>query len=114
MHYAIVESCRRAHGTAQVEADSGFGHEKNNSRAADVLFSNWSLGKPAAVDLTITSLLNSTILSEVGVKAVSAAQAAECMKHQTNDTKCFDLGWSCVPLAVETYGCWGVLKPESL
>eukprot|EP00731_Ephydatia_muelleri_P033110 Em0025g66a len=45
-------------------------------------------------------------VAEVGVKAVSAAQAAECMKHQTNDTKCFDLGWSCVPQAVETYGCW--------
>ena len=69
---------------------------------------------PAAVDLTITSPPNSTILSEAGMKAVSAAQAAGCKKHQTNDTKCSELSWSCVPPAVETYGCWGVLKPESL
>ena len=110
----FVESCRHARVTAQVEAGSGFGHEKNNTRPADVLISNWSLGNPAAVDLTITSPLNSTILSEAGVKAGSAAQAAECRKHQANDTKCSELGWSCVPQAVETYGCWGVLKPESL
>ena len=50
----FVESCRHAHVTAQVEAGSGFGHEKNNARPADVLISNWPLGKPAAVDLTIS------------------------------------------------------------
>ena len=55
--------------TMRVEAGSGFGHEKYNTRPADVPIYNWSLGKPAAVDLTITSWLNSTILSQVGVKA---------------------------------------------
>ena len=24
-----------------------------------------------------------------------------------NDTKCLELGWTCIPLAVETYGNWG-------
>ena len=28
-------------------------------------------------------------------------------KHVANDPKCAELGWTCVPLAVETYGNWG-------
>ena len=27
-------------------------------------------------------------------------------KHVANDLKCAELGWTCVPLAVETYGNW--------
>ena len=37
----------------------------------------------------------------------SAALAAEQRKHNANDVKCSELGWKCVPLAVESYGCWG-------
>ena len=37
----------------------------------------------------------------------SAALAAEVRKHNANDAKCSELGWSCIPIAVETYGCWG-------
>ena len=33
--------------------------------------------------------------------------AAEAGKHNANDQKYRELGWVCVPLAVETYGCWG-------
>ena len=37
----------------------------------------------------------------------AAAQAAEAQKHMANDQKCTKLEWSCVPLAVESYGGWG-------
>ena len=37
----------------------------------------------------------------------STAQVAENRKHVSNDAKCSELGWVCVPLAVEAYGCWG-------
>ena len=60
----FVECCRRANVSAQVEVGSGFGHDKRNTRPADVLVANWSLGKP---DLTVNSLLNPSILSEAGV-----------------------------------------------
>ena len=33
--------------------------------------------------------------------------AAEVRKHGNNDRKCAELGWVSIPLAVETYGCWG-------
>eukprot|EP00731_Ephydatia_muelleri_P037801 Em0566g3a len=88
----FVECCSRANVSAQVEVGSGFGHDKRNTRPAHVLVPNWSLGKPAAFDLTITSLLNPSILSEAGVMAGFAASVAECRKHDLNDPKCSELG----------------------
>ena len=114
LHDVFVECCRRANVSAQAEVGSGFGHDKHNTRPADVLVPNWSLGKPAAFDLTITSPLNPAILSEAGVMAGSAASVAECHKHVLNDPKCSKLGWKCTPLAVETYGCWGAEVSETL
>ena len=38
---------------------------------------------------------------------VIAAEAAEKRKHTANDPKCAELGWVCVPLAVESYCNWG-------
>ena len=35
------------------------------------------------------------------------AQAAEVRKHTANGQRCTDLGWSCIPLAVESYGARG-------
>ena len=68
---------------------------------------NWDLGKPAAFDLTVASPLNQSILNEACVTAGSSARVSEQRKHASNDVKCSELGWSCIPLAVETYGCWG-------
>ena len=39
--------------------------------------------------------------------AGAAALAAETRKHIANDKKCQELGWACVPIAVETYSNWG-------
>ena len=38
-----------------------------------------------------------------GGSATAAAQATESMKHQSNDPKCSELGWVCVP-----YGGWNI------
>ena len=110
----FVECCRRANVSAQVEVGSGFGHDKCNTRPADVLVANWSFGKRAAFDLTVTSPLNPSILSEAGVTAGSATLVAECRKHDSNGPKCSELGWKCTPLAVETYGCWAAEARETL
>ena len=69
--------------------------------------SDWDLGKPAAFDLSVTSTLQSSALLEASVTAGSAAQLAENRKHNNSDKKCDELGWACIPLVVETYGCWG-------
>ncbi|KAL5500331.1 hypothetical protein EMCRGX_G011876 [Ephydatia muelleri] len=74
---------------------------------ADVLVPNWVLGKPAAFDLSVTSMLNAQIFQEACVIAGSAALAAQIRKHRVNDERCRDLGWACIPLVVRMYGCWG-------
>ena len=58
-----------------------------------------------AFDLTVASTLNQSILNEVCVTARSSARDSK--EACSNDVKCSELGWSCIPLAVETYGCWG-------
>ena len=101
----LVESFHQAHIHVQVEAGSGLSHDHSNSRPADILVFDWDHGKPAALDLTVVSPLNANILKEAGATAGAAAQAAEARKHTTNDQKCSELGWSCVPLAIITYFC---------
>ncbi|KAL5484030.1 hypothetical protein EMCRGX_G020457 [Ephydatia muelleri] len=103
----LVETCRRAHIGVQVEVGNNLTHDNNKTRPADILLSNWFLGKPAALDVSITSPLNPLTLLEAGVLAKSAAQVTEARKHQANDPKCSELGWVCVPMVAESYGAWG-------
>ena len=42
-----------------------------------------------------------------------AAANAESRKHDANDPKCVELGWICIPLAVEAYGNWGKEAQET-
>ncbi|KAL5502219.1 hypothetical protein EMCRGX_G008957 [Ephydatia muelleri] len=104
---SIAEPLHKLSRKSQIEADSGLDVEGSRTRPADILLPNWEFGKPAALDFTITSALNPSTLNEASVMAGSAASAAEVRKHVANDEKCSRLGWVCIPLSVETYGCWG-------
>ena len=106
----LAESCQRAHLGVQVE----MGNNLTNTRPADLLVPNWVLGKPAAFDLSVTSLLNPTNLLETSVTAGVAALTTELRKHSSSDTKCKKLDWVCVPLVVESYGAWGKEALESI
>ena len=64
-----------------MKVKSGLGYDKRRTRPADILVPNLDLRKPAAFDLTVASLLNQSILTEV---YVSSARV-----------KCSELGWSC-------------------
>ena len=108
-----MEFCHRACLGGQVEVGSGLGLDGLHSHPADVLVNNWHLGKPAAFDLTITSPLNPTTLTEAGVRCGSSALVAEAKKHNANDSNCAERGWVCIPLAVESYGCWGMEAQQS-
>ena len=66
----FVEFYHRACLGGQVEVGSGLGLDRLHSRPDDVLVNNWHLGKPAAFDLTITSPLNPTTLTEAGVRCM--------------------------------------------
>ena len=91
--------CRRAHLSVQVKVGYGLARDHINSRPADILVQGWNRGKPAAFDVTV--------LNNASASVGAAAYAAECRKHAANDTRCQELGWLCIPLAVETYGNWG-------
>ena len=100
----IFEFCKRALLNPKREAGAGLGHERRLTRPADILIPSWSTSdKPAAIDVSITSLPNSSILSEAG----AAARQTEERKHTCNDPICSELGWKCVPLVVATFGAWG-------
>ena len=109
----LAETCRRAHLSVKVEAGSNLSKDHSHTRPADILVPNWSLGKPAAFDLSVTSPHNSNILLEAGFGAGQAARATEERKHEENDAKCKELGWVCVPMVVEAYGAWGTEAMES-
>eukprot|EP00731_Ephydatia_muelleri_P011201 Em0006g95a len=103
----FVEFCRQAHLSVRVEAGFGLSRVQRNTHPADVLVQDWVRGSPAAIDITVTSPLTPAMLRDASTSAGSAAYAAECRKHEANDTKCQELRWTCIPLAVETFGHWG-------
>ncbi len=66
---------------------------------------NFSLGKAAAFDFVVVSpLVQQNILVAGGIELVDTAAVT---KHTNNDAKCDVLGWTCIPLAVDSYGRWG-------
>ena len=99
--------CQRASLPARLEAGCGLGSSELRTRPADILVTSWGVKDTAAFDITVTSPLSPKIVSEAGGSAGVAAKAAESRKHEQNDTTCSELGWQCIPLAVETYGAWG-------
>ena len=81
-----------------MEVESGLGHDGRHTlymyiKPADVLVPNWVLGKPAAFDITITSLLTPITLHEASVASGSTAQVTENKKLASNDAKCSELGF---------------------
>ena len=103
----FVEFCDRAYLGVRVESGSGITPDLSRTRPADVLVLNWERGKHAALDITVTSPLIPSILTAASLSEGAAAEEAEVRKHRANDPKCSELGWVCIPLAVETYGNWG-------
>ena len=66
----------------------------------------WERAKPVAYNLKVISPLTPATLGDTRKSAGVAAYTAECRKHSSNDSKCQELGWVCIPLAVETYNNW--------
>ena len=114
LHDVLTEFSRRAHLGVQVEMGSNVTPNHSHTRPADLLVPNWVLGKPAAFDLSVTSSLNPTIILEASETTGAAARTTEQRKHCSNDAKCDELAWVCVPLVVESYGAWGKEALESI
>ena len=103
----IADLCRRAHLSVRVEVGRGLLGSHDYTRQADVLVDGWDRAKPAAFDVTVTSPLTPVTLNEASIHEGAAALAAETRKHTANYARCQALRWSCIPLAMETFGNWG-------
>ncbi|KAL5459778.1 hypothetical protein EMCRGX_G033151 [Ephydatia muelleri] len=84
----VAQFCHRARLGGQLEVGGGIEADGSRSRPADYLVPNSSTGKPAAFDITVTSLLNPISLPEAKVTGGSVARMAEMRKHISNDPKC--------------------------
>ena len=84
----------------------GLARDHVNSCPADVLVQGWDRGKPAAFDVTVASHLTPVTLNNASTSVGATAYAAELRKHVANDTRCQELGWTCIPLAVAVTGGW--------
>eukprot|EP00731_Ephydatia_muelleri_P030965 Em0022g479a len=104
LHEAIASLCHTAHLSIAVEKGGG-GHD--HTRPADVLIAGWDRGKHAALDVIVASPLCPAILPEASHHSGAAANGAELRKLNANSTKCTELGWTCIPMAVEAFGHWG-------
>ena len=74
------------------------------SNCANLLCSNCRVRWCKSIWTFLLLLLLLLLFTSVG----AAAYAAELRKHVANDTRCQELGWTCIPLAVETCGNWGM------
>ena len=99
----IVDFCRRAHLSVTVEKGHGLIRDHNHTRPADVLIEGWDRGKPAAFDVTVTSPLCPAILRDSCRMSAAASTAAKTRKLLSNGPKCQELGWTCIPLAIEIF-----------
>ena len=77
---------------------------RDRTRPADILVNSWSLGHPAAFDLTFVSPHIQENIRDAG--NIDVVERAAENKHLQNDPKCVELGWTCIPLAADTYGQW--------
>ncbi|KAL5503348.1 hypothetical protein EMCRGX_G010279 [Ephydatia muelleri] len=103
----IFDLCHHAHLSVRLEKGNGLTRDLDHTRPADILIAGWVRGKPAALDITITSPLCPAILGESCHQTGAAVLAAETRKLHSNGPKRQELRWSCIPLGVETYGNWG-------
>ena len=103
----FVDFCHQAHLGVHVEVGSNLTPDGSRSCPGDVLVRDWITGRFAAFDFTVSSPLSVALLNQACITSGFAALSAETRKHKANDPTCSELGWVCVPLAVETYGNWG-------
>ena len=66
---------------------------------------NWDRRFSAAFDVSVTSPLNPLHIVEACISPGAAAKATEECMHRNNYAKCAELGWRCIPMVVESYGC---------
>ena len=84
------------------------------SRPGDVFIPAWKAGKPAALDITVTSPLQQATLMIAAVTPGAALSQAEERKYSRHGESCNAQGITFIPLAVETLGGWSATALKTL
>ena len=83
----------------QFEAGSSLGHEACRANIL-ILTGSWANWKQL-----IFASHPSLITKPFKCDARFSSKAGRKRKHHSNDAKCRELGWSGIPLVVESFGC---------
>ena len=76
----------------------------DNSRLGNIFLPLWHAGKPAALDVTVTSPLQSSLIINASEKSGFALSAAEDGNYEQYAQNCSEVGVQFIPLAFETFG----------
>ena len=87
---------------------------ETNSRPGDVYLPCWSARQPAALDITITSPLQPSIISNAARKSGFALRAAEHRKLEQYSQQCANIGVQFIPMTFESFGGLSELVRKTL
>jgi hypothetical protein len=101
----------RLHGFISAAGLTATVEERNivassSRRPGDIFIRNWTMGRPAALDVTVTSPLQASLVSRAAEIDGAAANVRETSKDVKNAEACDEAGVDFIPLAVETFGGW--------
>ena len=100
----IFDSARMGMLNPALEQGASLDEAGSPTRPADDLIPGWSLGKSGVIDVTVVLPLNPTLIDGASTTPGYYLQSTERRKHQQNDTKCKELNWFCLPVAITPYG----------
>ena len=78
----------------------------SSSRPADIYLPNWCRGRPAALDVTVISTLQSLTLAGAASTQWHALMVGEERKTAAHHAACQSVGVVFIPLVVESLGGW--------
>ena len=81
--------------------------ESSRRRLGYIFILNWAQGSPAAVDVTLTCPLQSTLINRAAGEVGYACKMAEGQKLAASIELCQQSGFEFIPLALETSGGFG-------
>ena len=86
----------------------------NSSRPGDIFLHSWKSGRPAALDVIVSSRLQRNVINHAAEKSGYAIEAAEERKYAQNENGCSEQGILLVLLAVESMGGLSVTLKKTL
>jgi hypothetical protein len=105
-HNAICEQIYRWCQTAHLNPALEINCTENGTVPADVYIPTWTLGKPAALDVTVVHPLRPISINHASKTQGYSAKEAENKKKRKYEALCSRKGVQFIPLAAEFYGGW--------